>query len=300
MGNFMCGKLSAKKGTIFFLAVPSILIFVLCCIVPLIISFYYSLFDWNGGINKTYIGFQNYNELLHDEAFWGAFKNNIVFVIYSVVGQIGIAFIIAMLLSSRKVFMKKFHITAVFFPVVLSSIVVAYLWQIIYNKDYGLLNYTLRGLGLENWIQAWLDDPEIVVESLAVPKIWQWIGYYMIILLGAISSVDTSILECAELDGANSWKKSVYVVLPIIKNTLIVTIILCISGNMKTFDQIYAMTGGGPGTSSTVIALYAYKMSFVRQRYGYGSACAIGILVISLLLVALSKSLGGKKKKDEY
>ena len=84
-----------------------------------------------------------------------------------------------------------------------------------------------------------------------------------------------------------------------IKNTMVVTIMLCVSGNMKTFDQIYAMTGGGPGTSSMVVALYAYKMSFVRQRYGYGSACAIAILILSLILVGISKAVSGRGNKDE-
>lgn len=161
------------------------------------------------------------------------------------------------------------------------------------------MNKFLDMFGLESWIQPWLDDPNIIIQSLAAPKIWQWIGYYMVILLGAIQSIDASVLECAELDGANGWRRSCFIVLPMIKSTVVVTIILCISGNMKTFDQIYAMTGGGPGTSSMVVALYAYKMSFVRQRYGYGSACAIGILVLSLLLVAVSKLVGGRKRDND-
>ena len=97
-----------------------------------------------------------------------------------------------MLLTSRVVRFKNFHRTVIFFPVILSSIVVAYLWQIIYNKDYGLLNKFLDMFGLESWIQPWLDDPNIIIQSLAAPKIWQWIGYYMVILLGAIQSIDAS------------------------------------------------------------------------------------------------------------
>lgn len=294
----MHNKIEPKKSTLIALLAPGILLFVLCCILPLAIAFYYSLFNWDGGIHKTFIGLENYAELLQDEDFWLAFKNNILFVIYSVIGQIGIAFILSMLLTSKIVKVRNFHRTVIFFPVILSSIVVAYLWQIIYNKDYGLLNMLLNGVGLEEWIRPWLDDPKIIIQSLAAPKIWQWIGYYMVILLGAIQSIDTSILECAELDGANGWRRSLFIVLPMIRSTVLVTVILCISGNMKTFDQIYAMTGGGPGTSSMVLALYAYKMSFVRQRYGYGSACAIGILVLSLLMVGLSNLIGGKKKDN--
>lgn len=295
----MEGKIKTRRSTLIGLLSPGVLLFVVCSIVPLVIAFYFSLFHWDGGIEKTFIGMQNYRELLKDYNFWQAFKNNILFVVYSVIGQIGIAFIVSMMLTSRIVRFKGFHRTVIFFPVILSSIVVAYLWQIIYNKDYGLLNRFLELLGLSGLIRPWLDDVNIVIQSLAAPKIWQWIGYYMVILIGAILGIDQGILECAELDGATGWRKSWYIVMPMIRSTLIVTIILCISGNMKTFDQIYAMTGGGPGTSSMVVALYAYKMSFVRQRYGYGSACAIGILILSLALVALSKIAGGRSKKDE-
>lgn len=295
----MYNKINPQKSTLLGLLTPGVVLFAVCCIVPLGVAFYFSLFNWDGGIHKTFIGLGNYTELLRDTNFWLAFKNNLLFVLYSVIGQVGIAFVMSMLLTSRAVHFKNFHRTVIFFPVVLSSIVVAYLWQIIYNKDYGLLNKTLELLGLQGWIKPWLDDTGIIIQSLAAPKIWQWIGYYMVILLGAIQSIDISVLECAELDGASSWRRACFIVLPMIKNTMVVTIILCISGNMKTFDQIYAMTGGGPGTSSMVVALYAYKMSFVRQRYGYGSACAIGILVLSLLLVALSKLASGRKKNDE-
>lgn len=295
----MNNRIRVKRSTLIGLLSPGIILFVICSIVPLVIAFYFSLFHWNGGINKTFIGMENYAELLKDEDFWLAFKNNILFVIYSVIGQIGIAYVISLMLSSRLVFLKGVHRTVIFFPVILSSVVVSYLWQIIYNKDYGLLNRFMGMLGLSDFIRPWLDDPDIIIQSLAVPKIWQWIGYYMIILIGAIASIDREILECAELDGATGFKKSRYIVMPMIKSSLIVAIILCISGNMKTFDQIYAMTGGGPGNSSTVVALYAYKMSFVRQRYGYGSACAIGILILSLILVGLSKLAGGRKKEYE-
>ncbi len=295
----MHNRIKPKKSVLSILLIPGIFIFVICCIVPLGVAFYYSLFNWDGGIHKDFIGMGNYVELLQDSDFWRAFLNNIWFVIYSMMGQIGIAFVVAMLLTSKVVSFRNFHRTVIFFPVILSSIVVAYLWQIIYNKDYGLLNTLLKLLNLDGLIMPWLDDQEIIIQTLAVPKIWQWIGYYMIILLGAIQSIDVSVLECAELDGASGWRRSCFIVLPMIKSTVLVTVILCISGNMKTFDQIYAMTGGGPGTSSMVVALYAYKMSFVRQRYGYGSACAIAILILSLLLIGLSRLIGRRRDENE-
>lgn len=293
----MSKALRPKNAVIYGLLAPGLIIFFICCIMPLFVAVYNSFFEWNGGPERIFIGFQNYVELIHDKAFWSAFMNNLTFILWTVIGQIGIAFIIAMLLQSRILKCKNLHRTVIFFPVVLSAVVVGFLWRIMYNSEYGIVNTLMRGLGLERYIQLWLDNPDIVIGSLAIPKVWQFVGYYLIILLAAIQGIDQSVLEVAELDGATGWKKSVYIVMPLIKSTLMVTVMLCISGNMKTFDQIFVMTGGGPGTSSEVVALYAYNVSMNRMRYGYGSTAAIGILILSLGLIVISKLVGRKKEE---
>ena len=107
----------------------------------------------------------------------------------------------------------------------------------------------------------------------------------MLILLSATSAIDKSVLESAELDGANGIQRAVHVVLPLIKNTLVVCVILCVAGNMKAFDNIFVMTSGGPGNSSMVMALYGYKVSFTQQNMGYGSAISVGIFVLSILII---------------
>ena len=293
----MSKALRPKNAVIYGLLAPGLVIFAICCIMPLFVAVYNSFFEWNGP-ERTFIGFRNYVELIHDKAFWSAFMNNLTFIFWTVIGQIGIAFIIAMLLQSRILKFKNLHRTVIFFPVVLSAVVVGFLWRIMYNSEYGIVNTLMRSLGLERYIQLWLDNPDIVIGSLAIPKVWQFIGYYLIILLAAIQGIDQSVLEVAELDGATGWKKSFYIVMPLIKSTLMVTVMLCISGNMKTFDQIFVMTGGGPGTSSEVVALYAYNVSMNRMRYGYGSTAAIGILILSLGLIVISKLVGRKKEEE--
>ncbi|MDR1902293.1 MAG: sugar ABC transporter permease [Treponema sp.] len=290
-------KLKPKAAVLVGLLAPGTVLFVLCCIAPLFVAFYYSLFKWNGGPSKDFTGLLNYIQLATDGAFWGAFKNNITFIVWTVIGQIGIAFVVSMLMISRNLRIKTLHRTVIFFPVILSAVVVGFTWRIIYNKDYGLLNSLLTLIGRSDWIKPWLDDPKIVIPSLAVAKIWQYIGYYMVILLASIQSIDREVLECAELDGAIGWKKSVYVVIPLIKNTLVVSVMLCISGNMKTFDQIYVMTNGGPGGASEVVAMYAYRVSMERMEYGYGSTAAIGILLLSLALIGLSRLVTRRKEK---
>ena len=113
----------------------------------------------------------------------------------------------------------------------------------------------------------------------------------MVIILSAISSVDPEIFEVAELDGANAFQRAIYIVLPLIKSTLLVCVTLCIAGNMKAFDHIYSMTEGGPGNASIVMALYGYRTSFKESNMGYGSAISIGIFVSSLVVIGGSQQL---------
>jgi len=290
----MNNKIRPKTAVLYLLMTPSIILYGICCITPLFVAYYYSFFKWGGGINMKFIGLSNYMTLMSDTQFWSAFLNNLQFILWNVIGQIGFALIISMLLTSKMVKFRGLHRMVIFFPVILSAVVVGFLWRIIYNKDYGLLNLFLTKVGRPDLIQAWLDKPKIIIKSLAIPKIWQYIGYYMVIILAGIQNIDNSVIDSAEIDGAVGWKKLVYIVAPLIKNTLFVSVMLCISGNMKTFDQIYVMTGGGPGTSSEVVALYAYQVSMDRMNYGYGSCVAIGVLILSMLLILLSKSFNKK------
>ena len=110
---------------------------------------------------------------------------------------------------------------------------------------------------------------------VSIPLIWQYIGYYMVILQSAIASIGTDVLESAEIDGANGVQKALYITLPLIKNTVLVCITLCIAGNMKAFDNIFVMTKGGPGTSSMVMAMYGYQISFNQSNMGYGSCISV-------------------------
>ena len=186
-----------------------------------------------------------------------------------------------------------------YFPAVLSAVVVGFIWSFIYDYNYGFINAFLRLIGQGDKAQAWLGNDKMVMALAAIPLIWQYIGYYMIIIMSAMSSVDPQIFEMAEIDGASGWKKAVYITLPLIKNTLIVCVTLCIAGNMKIFDLIYSLTGGGPGNASSVMAMYAYKTSFLSYKMGYGSAMSIVILVISLLVVGGSQLIMNHFTKEE-
>ncbi|MFP4017351.1 MAG: carbohydrate ABC transporter permease [Halanaerobiales bacterium] len=287
-------KPSRKKLFLFF--TPAVLLFFFVIILPMFISIRYSLYEWSGGPNMKYVGIENYLNLISDKIFWHAFKNNLIIIGLSVLGQIGIAFFLASLLNSRFLKAKDFHRTVIFFPVVLSAVVIGFLWTMIYNNNYGILNWMLESLNLEFLIRYWLDDPRIVIYTTTIPLIWQYIGFYLIIFSSSIQNIPKEIFEVAEIDGVNSFQRIIHITLPLMYNTLIVAIMLCIAGNMKVFDHIYVMTGGGPGRSSMVMAQYAYNNSFSMFKLGYGSAISMGIFILSFGIILITRKIMGGKK----
>lgn len=283
------GCLKMKKRTMLLCVLPGILWYTFIVLIPVILAFYYGFFNWNGGVNKTFVGIKNYIEVINDSVFWQSLKNNLFLIVICLIGQLGLAFVFAFMLNSRYVKLKGLHRTMSYFPAVLSAVVVGFIWNFIYDYNYGFINTFLKIIGKGEKAQAWLSNEKIIMLLVAIPLIWQYIGYYMLIIMSAMSSVDQQIFEMAEIDGASGCKKAVYITLPLIKNTLIVCVTLCIAGNMKIFDLIYSMTGGGPGNSSSVMAMHAYKTSFLSYKMGYGSSMSIVILAISLLLVGGSQ-----------
>lgn len=295
----MLSSIRPKKRVIFFYLLIPILIYVFSVFVPLGTALYYSFFDWKGGPNKTFNGIQNYITLIKDETFRNAFGHNIYLVIACIIGQIGIAFIFVLMINSRYTKLKGIHRTFGFFPSTIAAVSIGFIWSMVYDYKRGLLNWILDLFGKGDSAKVWLNEPKLVMLLIAIPLIWQFIGYYMVIILSAISSIDQEIFEVSELDGANAFQRAIYIVLPLIKNTLLVCVTLCIAGNMKAFDHIYVMTSGGPGNSSMVMALYGYKVSFGQQNMGYGSAISIGIFVLSLIVILGSQALVGHLSKDK-
>jgi raffinose/stachyose/melibiose transport system permease protein len=275
---------------------PIVIIYLLNAVLPIFISVFYSFFNWTGGRTMKFISIGNYVDLVKDAEFWKSAYNNLIIVIFCTVGQVGLALVVSFLLISRTLKFKEFHRTVIFFPVTVSALVIGFIWSLMYNKDYGLINFFLRLLRLERFILPWLDNPDYILVTASIPVVLQFIGLYMIMFMGAIKSIPGEILECAGLDGCNDFQRSIHITLPMIYDTFKVAVMVCVSGTMKIFDHILVLTNGGPGKSSQVLALYSYKISFDRMKLSYGATISIGILVLSVILTLGSrKLLGGKK-----
>ncbi|PJW20100.1 sugar ABC transporter permease [Geobacillus thermodenitrificans] len=269
---------------------PALLIYTVFAILPILQSFYYSLMKWNGISEMTFVGLANFVELLKDSDFWNSVKNNILVVLASVFGQVPIALLIAILLN-RKLKGSRLFRTIGFLPVVLSTVVISITWNLVYNSKYGLINEFLRSIGLDFLTQNWLGDPDLALYSVLVVIVWQFVGLYLIIFLAALQNIPNEVLESAKIDGASEWVTTWKITIPMIWDTILVAIVLCISGSLKTFDLIYVMTNGGPAHSTEVMAIYMFNETFKNFNYGYGSAVSVFIFLFSLVLIVIVRKL---------
>lgn len=274
---------------------PTLILYALFVFVPVIWSAYYGFFNWSGIGEAKFIGVDNYAEILRDPVFWRALKNNVIFVLASVFGQVPLALMLAVLLHKSNL-LQRFLRSAVFLPMVLSTVVIGMIWQYIYHPQIGILNFLLDALGLESWKLEWLSDRKIAIYSLIPPLIWSYVGLYLIIFMSALQNIPGEIHDAAKIDGVSGARKLVTITLPMIKNTVQVAVILCISGSLKSFDLVYIMTKGGPAHASELLATYMYNSTFTTYRYGFGSAISTTIMVISLLLIGTSQWLTSRKK----
>lgn len=266
---------------------PALLVFIMFVIVPIFWSVYYGFFEWKGLGSARFIGFDNYSEMFRDNIFWRALRNNLHLMASAIIGQVPIALLLALLLLKNTRF-SRFIRSAVFMPMVLSTVVIGLIWGYIYHPQFGLANYVLEMIGLESWTRAWLSDAKVNMLAISIPINWSNIGPYLIIFIAALQNIPSEIDDAAKIDGATGARKLFGITLPLVRDTIIVCIVLCISGSLKAFDHVIVMTGGGPAQSTELLATYMYNNTFSIYRYGYGSAVSTMIIVISALLIGIN------------
>lgn len=291
-------KLQPKGWVIASILTIPVGLYVFMVIVPIFFAGYFSLFNWSGGKNMVFMGLKNYIEIFSGKSFWNAFKNSLVFTTLMIIGQVGIAFVFSLFFTMKWMKFTELHRRVMFFPNIIAAVVIGLVWQVIYSNQVGLLNEILRLIGHEDWIRQWLGDPKIAMTFVSIPVIWQFIGYYLVILTSAVASIPQDIIEVAEIDGANGWKRSFYITVPLIWDTVKICVMICLTGSFRAFDHISVMTSGGPGNATMVLALYNYDVSFRLMRMGYGCAVAVTILVLSLILTMGSRLLLGGKRYE--
>ena len=281
-----------KKIVIAFL-LPALTLIVLFIYYPIIQNFFFSFFRWSAfSKEKIFVGIDNYKRLFGDSVFRIALKNNVLYAIGSIFFQVGIGLVIASILEEKFIEkFQKFFRTVFFLPAVISITVAGLLWQLMYNQDIGLINEFLRLVGLESWTRPWLGDKSTAMYSIIVMSQWQYTGYIILLYLVAIKKIPKELYESATIDGADGVKRFIYITLPQVKEMTLVAITITIIGAFKVFDEVYVMTGGGPGKSTEVLSTFMYRSGFRNDEMGYATTIATVIFVITFVLTIIEFKL---------
>ncbi|MEW9032494.1 MAG: sugar ABC transporter permease, partial [Planifilum fimeticola] len=244
----------------------------------------------------TFAGLANYIAILSDDVFWLSLKNNLLLVVASLLTQLPLGLLLALLLFSPIRGLRLFR-TVYFLPLLMSSVAVGILWIYIYDPNQGILNRTLDLVGLSFLKNSWLGSEETAFWSVVATVCWQFTPFYMILFRAALVGIPEEIYESASIDGAGAWKKFRHITLPLLLPTIITSSILSIIGSLKYFDLIFVMTGGGPNNSTELMATYMYKQAFSYFNMGYASTISFAMFLIAFIVTVLVYSLGYFRRK---
>jgi raffinose/stachyose/melibiose transport system permease protein len=266
--------------------VPALVVYAAIVLYPSATGVWYAFTDWAGiGAEKKFVGLGNFRDLLHDDRALGSLKNTLLLTVAIIVVQNGIGLLLALGVHAR--IKTRIVLRAVFFaPVVVSPVMIAFLWKYVYNPapDAGL-NGVLGALGLGALRQDWLGNPSLALWSVAAMVVWQYAGYSMVIFLAGLEGIPQDLNEAAVIDGAGPIKRFRYVVWPLLAPATTVNVMLSTIGGLKLFDQVFAATSGGPGYSTETLSTVLYKEAFVFGKYGYSTAVA---LVLALFVATVA------------
>lgn len=277
--------LQEKQMTIALFMLPAILLVGIFMFYPAIYGFYLSFTNWNGVTTSyKFIGFRNFIEMFQDDIFYLALKNTAIYCVATILFQHLISLSLAVFLH-RGLKGSKLYKSIFFIPSLLSTAVVAVVFTVIFNPVSGGLNELLQYIGLSALAQDWLGNPKIALYSIIFTNVWQYFGYSMVIYIAGLNTIPKDLEEAAVIDGANGWQKFLFIDFPSIAPAFTINTVLSMIGSLKAFENVYAMTGGGPINSTEVIATYLYDFGITANRLGYGSAVS---LVMFILIVIIS------------
>jgi len=282
-GDFLTtARIEAIWGYLFIL--PSFALVFIFVLYPVISGFYYSLTDWNMISEPSYVGIDNYTKILNDDLAITTIKNTIIYSGIGVPLGIIISLLLAMALN-QKVRGITFYRSAYYLPVITSTVAISIVFRWIFNSDHGLLNQLLVQIGIDP--VRWLLDPDIALYSLVGVTVWRGLGLNMIIYLAALQDVPKELYEAASLDGAGAIQKFLKITVPLITPALFFTSITGVIGSLQSFDLVYNMTEGGPGTSTYLVGYYIWQQAFSYLRMGYGAALAFVLFFVIFILTVI-------------
>ncbi|MBA0051273.1 sugar ABC transporter permease [Streptomyces sp. AJS327] len=280
-----------------FLLLP-LITYAIAVVGPALYSFYYSLTDWKAvGGDSPFVGLRNYQDIGADPYFWNALTNTGLWTVVAVVVPTAVGLALALGLN-RVIRLHRVIKSLFFLPVALSLVVVGQVWFWIFRPEDGLLNLALGAVGLSSWQQAWLADPDLALWAVLLAWCWQQVALSMVVFLAGLTAVPAELIEAARMDGASARQQLRHVVIPALRPAFTVVISLSVINALKSFDIIYIMTQGGPFRETETLAAFMYRVGFKTYEFGYASAVAVVLFVLTLVTIGLFFGWMNRKEKE--
>ena len=275
----------------FWCYIPAGVVYAVLFLVPTIIAFYFSLTRW-GLFQQEFIGFENFVQFFNEPALVTGLKNSLIYGVITSAAKVILGLLLAVLLTSQ-IIARGWLRSVIFFPVLVSTIGVGLTFVFLMDPQDGLINSGLAAVGIDG--PGWLTDPDLALYSIALVDVWKGVGLATVIYIAGIVSIPRDYFEAAEMDGAGAFQRFRHIILPLARPATVTVIILSLIGGLRSFDLIWAMTGGGPGFSSDVIASVIYKQ-YQAGFWGLSTAGNVVLfLAVSLIVVPLFWFLNRKQ-----
>lgn len=268
-----------RWGIVFIL--PQLISLVCLGIIPIVIAFVLSFFDWNGFSSPVFTGFQNFKAVFTDPDTAIAIKNTLIYSVIYVPCSIALSLGLAMLLN--KAWGKMFYRAVFFLPQIVTSVGIAVVWSWIYQPQFGILNMILRFFGIEG--KEWLRDPSTAMGAVIVMSIWWGLGYNIVLFLAGLQNVPKTYVDAARIDGANERQVFFNITIPLISPTTLLVTITTMINAFQVFDQMFLLTSGGPAKKTYTMAIHIYQTAFKSYELGKASTAA---LILFFVVVAVS------------
>jgi ABC-type sugar transport system permease subunit len=274
---------------------PAGLLYLVFFIYPAVQALIVSLYDWSGFTPTwTYVGLDNFRELLRDQVFWGTLGFTLMILVVGGILVFGIAFLFTGVLSSG-IRGKKFFRAVLFFPNVVATVALATLWAFIYNYNFGLLNGFFKMIGLKELGSITWTGPGLITWAVLVAMVWIYVGFYLVLLLAGVDKISPELFDAAKAEGANQLQVFFRITVPLLWDVLTVAIVLWGIGAIKQFEFMYAFAGIRPPRDIWTTAVYMYILAFGKRdavfRMGYGTAVAITLLILVIIFVLIARRL---------
>lgn len=286
----------SRQAWAFGFCLPNLLFFLIFFVAPAVVGVWYSLTNYNGFKKMDFVGLSNYIKLFQDMDFYTTLWKTVLYTLVSVPVGYVVCLAFGLLLSSDKIRGISVLRILIYWPVLLSTIMVGLTWRWIFGENFGLINFLLESAGLP--AIHWATDSTAAFITTIIAGVWSGCGTNILIFIGALKQIPGEQVEAATLDGANKWQVFWNITLPALKPVSFMIIMLSVIGSFKVFAMVQTLTNGGPGTATTYMIQYIYTTGFTKNKVGYASAASMVLFVILLVLSFVQTKLGDKASED--